>query len=143
MRTPQELKARRKKAGWTQRQLAEKAGVHCQTVKYWEGHDRFVAGWAVDRFNRAFIAANIPDPIPARFLLPKHPPTRRPLCGAMNRKGTPCKARALPGKRRCKFHGGMSTGPKTPEGRARIAEAQRNRWQNGGTINNGKKQDGG
>jgi hypothetical protein len=27
-----------------------------------------------------------------------------------------------------KFHGGLSTGPKTPEGRARIAEAQRKRW---------------
>jgi hypothetical protein len=33
-----------------------------------------------------------------------------------------------PGKRRCRFHGGLSTGPKTEEGRARIAEAQRRRW---------------
>jgi len=33
-----------------------------------------------------------------------------------------------PGKRRCRFHGGLSTGPKTSEGRARIAEAQRRRW---------------
>ena len=32
------------------------------------------------------------------------------------------------GKRRCRFHGGMSTGPKTTEGRARIAEAQRRHW---------------
>jgi hypothetical protein len=32
------------------------------------------------------------------------------------------------GRRRCKFHGGLSTGPKTAEGRARIAEAQRRRW---------------
>ena len=29
---------------------------------------------------------------------------------------------------RCRLHGGLSTGPKTPEGRARIAEAQRRRW---------------
>ena len=49
-------------------------------------------------------------------------------CGAQTRKGTPCRARALPGKTRCKFHGGASTGPKTPEGRKRIAEAQRRRW---------------
>jgi hypothetical protein len=28
----------------------------------------------------------------------------------------------------CKFHGGKSTGPRTPEGRARIAEVQRRRW---------------
>lgn len=49
-------------------------------------------------------------------------------CGAQTRKGTPCRARAFPGKTRCKFHGGASTGPKTPEGRERIAEAQRRRW---------------
>ncbi|PIV79226.1 MAG: hypothetical protein COW54_05530 [Rhodobacteraceae bacterium CG17_big_fil_post_rev_8_21_14_2_50_63_15] len=50
------------------------------------------------------------------------------VCGARTRKGTPCKAKALPGKIRCRFHGGLSTGPKTPEGRERIAEAQRQRW---------------
>jgi hypothetical protein len=27
------------------------------------------------------------------------------------------------------FHGGLSTGPKTEAGRARIAEAQRRRWR--------------
>ena len=49
-------------------------------------------------------------------------------CGAMTRKGKPCRARAMPGKKRCKYHGGASTGPKTAEGRKRIAEAQRRRW---------------
>ena len=58
-----------------------------------------------------------------------HPARVRPvICGARTRKGTPCKARAVPGKKRCRFHGGFSTGPKTPEGRERIAEAQRTRW---------------
>jgi hypothetical protein len=51
------------------------------------------------------------------------------LCGAKTRKGTPCQCLPVPGKRRCKFHGGLSTGPQTPEGRARIAEAQRRRWK--------------
>jgi ABC transporter substrate binding protein len=37
--------------------------------------------------------------------------------------------RVVPAKRRCRFHGGMSTGPKTEAGRARIAEAQRRRWK--------------
>jgi hypothetical protein len=32
------------------------------------------------------------------------------------------------GKGRCRFHGGLSTGPKTEAGRARITEAQRRRW---------------
>lgn len=50
------------------------------------------------------------------------------FCGARTRKGTPCRAKALPGKKRCKFHGGASTGPKTPEGRERISAAQKSRW---------------
>lgn len=54
---------------------------------------------------------------------------RRVTCGAKTtRKGTPCRNKSEPGRRRCKFHGGKSTGPRTPEGRARIAEAQRRRW---------------
>lgn len=35
----------------------------------------------------------------------------------------------MTGKRRCRFHGGLSTGPKTQEGRERIAAAQRRRWR--------------
>jgi hypothetical protein len=52
----------------------------------------------------------------------------RPRCGAKTRKGTPCLVRVEAGKRRCRFHGGLSTGPRTPEGKARIAAAQRRRW---------------
>ena len=64
----------------------------------------------------------------------------RPRCGAQTRKGTPCLVRVEAGKRRCRFHGGLSTGPRTPEGKARIAEAQRRRWAKrrsgieGGTV---------
>jgi hypothetical protein len=52
----------------------------------------------------------------------------RPRCGARNRQGQPCAVRVEPGKARCRFHGGRSTGPRTPEGKARIAAAQRRRW---------------
>ena len=52
----------------------------------------------------------------------------RQPCQARTRKGHPCKMQSEPGRRRCKFHGGRSTGPKTPDGKARIAEAQRRRW---------------
>ena len=55
--------------------------------------------------------------------------SRRPLCGAKTRKGTPCAALAVEGRARCRFHGGLSTGPKTAEGRARIAESNRRRAQ--------------
>jgi len=52
----------------------------------------------------------------------------RPRCGAWTRTGAPCLVRVEPGKRRCRFHGGLSTGPRTAEGKARIAAAQRRRW---------------
>ena len=34
-----------------------------------------------------------------------------------------CKAPAVKGKTKCRFHGGRSTGPKTAEGKAAIAKA--------------------
>lgn len=44
----------------------------------------------------------------------------RVICGAKrHRDGKPCRAKSEPGKKRCRFHGGRSTGPRTPEGRAR------------------------
>jgi hypothetical protein len=52
----------------------------------------------------------------------------RRLCGAKTRAGGGCQVRAEPGKARCRFHGGKSTGPKSQAGRARIAEVQRLRW---------------
>jgi hypothetical protein len=45
--------------------------------------------------------------------------------------GSRCKATAVKTKRgawRCPLHGGLSSGPKTPEGKARIAAAARVRW---------------
>ncbi len=54
--------------------------------------------------------------------------TRPEFCEAMTRQGTPCRRRPLKDKRRCRLHGGLSTGPRTAEGRARIAEALRARW---------------
>ncbi len=54
-------------------------------------------------------------------------PKFKKTCGAKTRNGTPCKRKAL-ANGRCPNHGGLSTGPKTKEGRERIAEAQRWRW---------------
>lgn len=45
-------------------------------------------------------------------------------CGARLSGGRGrCRAWALKGKRRCKWHGGKSTGPRTPEGMARTVTA--------------------
>lgn len=44
---------------------------------------------------------------------------RVPCLAKRRRDGRPCQALSVPGNRRCKWHGGCSTGPKTPEGKAR------------------------
>jgi hypothetical protein len=50
-------------------------------------------------------------------------------CGAsLGSDGAACTKTALVNGR-CRLHGGKSTGPRTAEGRARIAAAQRARWQ--------------
>jgi len=55
-------------------------------------------------------------------------------CGAYARStGNPCQAKALPNGR-CKNHGGMSTGPRTQEGRQAVAQATRQRMASGGRI---------
>ena len=52
-------------------------------------------------------------------------------CGAYARStGLPCEAKAMPNGR-CKNHGGISTGPKTPQGRQAIAQATRQRMASG------------
>ena len=58
----------------------------------------------------------------------------RPRCDAKCRDGNPCEAPPVWNKRlvqavngRCRMHGGLSTGPKTEEGRRRIAESNRAR----------------
>lgn len=53
----------------------------------------------------------------------------RPCCGAKTRAGETCKKKVIPGKAKCRYHGGLSTGPTTHAGKAKIAAAQRLRWQ--------------
>jgi hypothetical protein len=129
IRTSQDLKAWRRSAGWSQMDLARMAGVHVQTVKYHEGMDGFVAGWAVDRFRAAFeLQKVLPPKTPCSVLFQHAVKGDGETCGAKTRKGTPCRQKPISGRARCKFHGGMSTGPKTKEGRASIAAAQHARW---------------
>jgi hypothetical protein len=49
-------------------------------------------------------------------------------CGAETRAGTPCKNPAVTGKSRCRLHGGLSTGARTPEGRAKLRALH---WKHG------------
>ena len=51
-------------------------------------------------------------------------PAQKPIgCGAKTRSGAPCEKFPMDCKRRCRLHGGLSTGPKTVAGRAVISAA--------------------
>lgn len=64
---------------------------------------------------------------------PSIKPGQRVTCGATrHRDGKPCQAKSEPGKRRCRFHGGRSTGPRTEAGKARsLANLKQNRRPTG------------
>ena len=154
--TGAELRAHRKAAGLSQAELAKRTGVARGAVGYWEGKDvvptrhgaprRFcdVLGlpyFATSNAHARGWGVTMPDPWQARLDAwvdgqmvqwrareAQRAARRRVRCGAKTRKSKPCLNLSEPGKRRCKFHGGKSTGPKTPEGREKIAQAQRERW---------------
>lgn len=51
---------------------------------------------------------------------------RRRLCGAWSRtRGRPCLWPVVEGRRRCKVHGGATTGPKTVDGKSRVGARTR------------------
>jgi hypothetical protein len=54
-----------------------------------------------------------------------NPMHNAPRCGARTRQGRPCAAPAIKGKRRCRMHGGLSTGPRTVES---LERSRRARW---------------
>jgi hypothetical protein len=47
----------------------------------------------------------------------------RQCSASSKRTGRRCRAPAIHGKTKCKTHGGKSTGPRTPDGKARVAAA--------------------
>ena len=154
--TGADLRAHRKAAGFSQAALAKRAGFARGAVGYWErkavvptrygAPRRFCDVLGVRHFPPSNAHAggwglSLPDPWQARLDAlaevqmvawlareAQRAAKRRVLCGAKTRKGNPCLNLSEPGKRRCKFHGGKSTGPRIGEGRARIAAAQRLRW---------------
>lgn len=154
--TGNDLAALRRGAGLSQSALAKRAGVSRQAISYWENKpaldgrtttlesiarafgqpDRLrilnsrpglgffrlqLSGPITLSHLRVFQAANaLRSAVDAQM--------HRQDCGALTRRGMACKLKSEPGKARCRLHGGLSTGPKTTEGKARIAEAQRRRW---------------
>ena len=50
------------------------------------------------------------------------------LCLAKTKSGKPCQKHPIAGRTRCRLHGGLSTGPKTAEGKAACVAAH---WKHG------------
>ncbi|GAB5430575.1 MAG: hypothetical protein Devi2KO_40340 [Devosia indica] len=120
-----DMRALRAIAGLTQSGLAALAGVHRQTVAYHEAREGRIDGIAPRMLREAIEAQghHVPAYGEAPAKIPTAPIKRH--CGAKTPTG-PC--HNAPGKTgRCDLHGNLSTGPKSAEGRERIAEAQRRR----------------
>lgn len=155
--TGADLRAYRKAAKLTQADLASRAGVCRDTVNYWEAKDRVPLRWGapaafaslleipenvgLPRLNARArgrgvtlswqVKADAQVEIALAALIERQAQRlarRRMLCGAKTRAGGECRNKSEPGECRCKFHGGKSTGAKTPEGLASIAAAQVRRW---------------
>ena len=141
--TGDDLKKARKALALSRRHLAELCNLHPDTVRYWE--KKPLVDFAGHAPSLMINKLGIPLPPVERtkrkqnqstfgyFVTPKRArhgvlEKQDKKCGANTRKGTKCGAPALSGKSRCKLHGGLSTGPKTAEGRMRIADGQRKRW---------------
>jgi hypothetical protein len=65
------------------------------------------------------------------WLKNENPPgdlSKAPRCGARTRKGLPCASPAVRGRKRCRLHGGRSTGPRTAAGLTRSRQAH---WKHG------------
>lgn len=47
----------------------------------------------------------------------------RLVCGARRKNGAQCRSKELHRGGKCRFHGGLSTGPRTPDGKIRAITA--------------------
>lgn len=147
--TGKDLAELRKAAGLTQSQLAKQVHIGRHAVSYWERKSSVdLRSWAVTRMREVLNVPYYTTPTRTRVMGPyssswkeplwseawrtaqKHRETQvRVVCGAKTRMGTPCQSKSIKGKKRCKLHGGLSTGPRTKEGKQIISAAQKNRWK--------------
>lgn len=93
-------------------------------IKYREG--KATSPIKLPEFLRSFAHANDFGAMPS--WLSRRMATLRVTCGAKTQSGKPCRGKSIPGKKRCKWHGGCSTGPKTAEGKIKaLANLRQNR----------------
>lgn len=182
--TGAQIRAARALLGWSQQDLADSAGLHVNSIAYWECQAEFPSGLygepvACRRIRHVFASAGVKilsDPAPGvqlqgkatikthqcapararaswgvtvddvgadktqtntlRWSAPSQTIKRidEGVCGAKTRSGRACRRPGLGRGGRCVNHGGLSTGPRSDEGRLRIAEAQKRRWQRERTL---------
>ncbi len=148
----QDVRRERIAKGLSARELARLAGVHHRTVGYWEqkadldfsayGVRAILGdlGWRITRhFHAGARGGVLSGAMEIELLeyafgrmprsLVKAIAAPRVRCKAKTRNGSECRAMSEPNRQRCRFHGGLSTGPKTAAGRKAISQAQRERWQ--------------
>ena len=80
----------------------------------WRGYHR-----ACNEIRAAWAARGYQYPPPTFATFPDD--LRGLTCGAKTLAGTPCKQTGIYENGRCKFHGGLSTGPTSDAGKARAA----------------------
>ena len=87
------------------------------------------AGHGVHRSNSSAARPSLPPARRGRLKNGNRPGDflAAPRCGAHTRCGGECRQPAMPNGR-CRLHGGLSTGPRTPEG---LARSRRARWKHG------------
>lgn len=108
-RTLRTLAAIAKRAA-KRRQISSPDWLRPRWIEHWASVERKRRKWA--RFQ--MVGPFWPKPLPAYL--------RGLACGARTRDATPCGRTDLSKRNgRCPAHGGASTGPKTPEGKARSA----------------------
>lgn len=116
------------------REVAEAARVAPSTVLRWERQEQLPQR-PTQALSNILKALNVRKFYERRLVfegpLEAHRPSRgNPImCGAKTRSGGSCRKPPLAGKTRCRLHGGLSTGPRTTAGRAKCAEAARNRYR--------------
>jgi transcriptional regulator with XRE-family HTH domain len=140
---PKAIRAARKKLGWSQEKLSIKSEYSRSTIYKTESQTRPINTPVINYLAKDLNAAGatvLPVPVVRRpFVhhvdIPQHyceyqpEPEPKTRCNARTRNSKPCLSWPIAGKKRCKLHGGMSTGPRTETGRAAISKAQKQRWQ--------------
>lgn len=99
----------------------EEPSRSCPHQREWHPAKRRGCTECVGKICRKLLELGLDD---EHLPLPSH---LRPLCGARTRNSSRCSKMVVPGKKRCRYHGGLSTGPKTEVGKQRIREGQLDR----------------